>query len=215
MSKQYLPKKPTQWGFKAFSTCDADTGILLNLELYTGQHGGGGDGDGLPQDVVLRLTEGLENQANIFFTDDFYTSRALATAVSQIGMHLVGTLQTNRRGFPPDIKADTKQFEKQAERGAMRYVRDGGILFQQWKDRRVVTMLSTVHRGNESVQVTRNTKVRATCPATDSPPQNCPGLQQEDGGGGGGSGQLRSVSCGVSHSSPDQEVLDQHFSRHD
>ena len=47
--------------------------------MYTGQYDK--DGDGLTQDVVLCLTEGLTHQAHNFFTDNFYTSRALATSL--------------------------------------------------------------------------------------------------------------------------------------
>ena len=39
-----------------------------------------------------------------------------------------------------------------------RYIRDSGKLFLQWKDKRVITMLSTFHRGSDSVNVQRNTK---------------------------------------------------------
>ena len=57
------------------------------------------------------------------------------------------------------LKTDLKNFEKHAERGETRYVREGNILVQQWKDRRVVSMLSTVHRGDSHVMVTNHTKV--------------------------------------------------------
>ena len=39
-----------------------------------------------------------------------------------------------------------------------RYIRHSGKLYLQWKDKRVVTMLSTFHRGSDSVNVQRNTK---------------------------------------------------------
>ena len=41
----------------------------------------------------------------------------------------------------------------------MRNVREEDILFVQWKDRRTVTLLSTVHNGNDSVNIDRNTRV--------------------------------------------------------
>ena len=33
---QYMPKKPTKWGLKAFVLSDADTGYMYNWHLYTG-----------------------------------------------------------------------------------------------------------------------------------------------------------------------------------
>ena len=157
--KQNLPKKPVKWGFKVFSVCDAETGMLCNFDLYTGQTDDANEGEGLTHGVVLRVTEHLANAGRVLYTDNFYTSPALAQSLLERGFHLVGTIRTNRRGFPVQLKADTKDFEKHAPRGAMRYVRDGNMLFQQWKDRRVVSMLSTVHKGNSHVYVTRHSKV--------------------------------------------------------
>ena len=34
---QYMPKKPTKWGIKAFVLSDAETGYTYNLHLYTGK----------------------------------------------------------------------------------------------------------------------------------------------------------------------------------
>ena len=157
--KQYLPKKPVKWGLKVFSVCDAETGMLCNFDLYTGQTDDANEGEGLTHGVVLRVTEHLANAGRVVYTDNFYTSPALAQSLLERGFHLVGTIRTNRRGFPVQLKADTKDFEKHAPRGAMRYVRDGNMLLQQWKDRRVVSMLSTIHKGNSHVYVTRHSKV--------------------------------------------------------
>ena len=33
---QYMPKKPTKWGMKAFVLSDAHTGYMYNWHLYTG-----------------------------------------------------------------------------------------------------------------------------------------------------------------------------------
>jgi len=33
---QYMPKKPTKWGLKAFVLADAHTGYVYNWHLYTG-----------------------------------------------------------------------------------------------------------------------------------------------------------------------------------
>ena len=74
------------------------------------------------------------------------------------GLQIVGTLKLNRTGIPENLK-HVKMFDKHAARGTMWYEQEGDTLFVQSKDRRTVTMLSTVHSGNDSVQVTRNTKV--------------------------------------------------------
>ena len=35
---QYLPKKPTKWGMKAFVLADSQNGYTYNWRLYTGTH---------------------------------------------------------------------------------------------------------------------------------------------------------------------------------
>ena len=35
---QYMPKKPTKWGMKAFVLSDAQTGYMYNWHLYTGMY---------------------------------------------------------------------------------------------------------------------------------------------------------------------------------
>ena len=34
---QYMPKKPTKWGMKAFVLADSNTGYVYNWKLYTGK----------------------------------------------------------------------------------------------------------------------------------------------------------------------------------
>ena len=135
--------------------------MLCNFELYTGQQqADASEGEGLTHTVVLRLMEHLANSGRIIYTDNFYTSPALTESLRERGFHLVGTVRSNRRGFPQELKADTKKIEKHAARGAMRNVRDGNVLVQQWKDHCTVSMLSTIHKGHSHVMVTRDTKVQ-------------------------------------------------------
>ena len=35
---QYMPKKPTKWGVKAWVLAESSTGYVWNLRLYTGKH---------------------------------------------------------------------------------------------------------------------------------------------------------------------------------
>ena len=143
--KQYMPKKPTKWGAKVFALCDVKTAYLWNFNIYTGQ----GEDEEFAEyshttSAVLSLTDGFEKQGHVVFTDSFYTSPQLAQALEERGIDLVGTGRTNRTGLPRELK-DVKNFERHAERGEMRYLCEGPILFQQWYDKRTVSMLSTYH----------------------------------------------------------------------
>lgn len=111
--EQYIPSKPVKWGFKVYAACGATTGILCNTEEYTGQEQA--DGEGLTHAVVNWLSEDLDNQGCVIYTDNYYTLPTLATTLLNHGIHLVGTPCTNRPDFPATVKHDMKTFENQAE----------------------------------------------------------------------------------------------------
>ena len=67
-------------------------------------------------------------------------------------------MRSNRRGFPDRLKS-TKQFEKKGLSGDMRYERERDIMYVQWLDKRVVTVLSTMHSATEYTEKTRKRRV--------------------------------------------------------
>ena len=152
----YLKSKPTKWGFKSYALCDSESSYIWNFELYTGQHIPPGP-NGLTYDLVIRLLEPLLDQGYTLFTDNYYTSQALATTLLQCNTHLVGTVRSNRTGFPAALK-NTKQFERYGERGDIRYVRDDNVVCTQWLDNKVVTLLSTKHRATDRHDAERMVK---------------------------------------------------------
>ena len=54
---------------------------------------------------------------------------------------------------------DGKAWEKGKERWDMRWERDGSLLALQWKDNKIVTMLSSIHIATQSVAVNRKVKI--------------------------------------------------------
>ena len=154
--RQYMPQKPIKWGIKLFAACDVLTSYLFDFNVYTGAVPGQVE-EGLTSAVVQSLMTDYHEQGYVVYTDNFYTSPALANALTARGVELVGTLRANRVGTPASLK-DTKHFERNAPRGDMRYVRSNGLLFIQWVDKRVVTMLSTYHKATDNLMIQRNTK---------------------------------------------------------
>ena len=94
--KQYMPKKPTKWGRKVFAVCDSTTSYYWDFDIYRGQAVPGQQDHGLTMAVVLRLMEHFHNQGYICFTDNYYTSPALALALMERGIHLIGTCKKDR-----------------------------------------------------------------------------------------------------------------------
>lgn len=52
--KQYLPNKPTKWGFKVWSLADSQNGYVCDIDIYTGKRAQPSQ-YGLGYDVVMRL----------------------------------------------------------------------------------------------------------------------------------------------------------------
>ena len=154
--KVYIKNKPVKWGFKSFTLCDSATAYNCHFELYTGQQLEHSE-YGLTHDLVMRLVDLYLDQHYQLFTDNYYTSHTLATSLLHRNTYLVGTVRSNRQGFPDRLK-QVAAFQRHGQRGDMRYERVGEIVYVQWLDKRSVTVLSTMHRATSSVVVTH--KVR-------------------------------------------------------
>lgn len=155
--KQYIKKKPTKWGFKSYTLCDSTTAYMCQFELYTGK-ANDDQGNGATHAVVMRLVEPFLDQGYQLFTDNYYTSQALAEALVARQTALVGTVQAKRVGFPDRLK-NVKAMQRYGSRGDMRFERNGHCLYVQWLDKRVVTVLSTIHSATAFVNKNRWVKV--------------------------------------------------------
>lgn len=112
---------------------------------------------GLAFDVVMRLCENYLDQGYIVFLDNSYTSTNLFIHLLERKTLACGTTRKDRRGFPVELN-DTN-WEKKAKRGDVRWLWEQGVLYLQWKDRRVVNMMSTAHTANKFVLLKRRKKV--------------------------------------------------------
>lgn len=75
------------------------------------------------------------------------------------GILACGTIIKNRRGFPDPLK-NVKTFEKNSDRGAMRWMRtEDDILTVQWRDNKTVSIMSNHHTAKGYNFVTRRCKV--------------------------------------------------------
>lgn len=102
----------------------------------------------------MKLVEGLENKGHHVYCDNFYSSPTLFTDLRQAGFGACGTVRLNRLGLPMRIKSKAKM-----SRGKVKVVVKRGILFLKWMDKRVVSMISTIHSTNTMVSIDRRTSL--------------------------------------------------------
>lgn len=88
------------------------------------------------------------------FVGNFYTSPALFEDLSNKNIGCCGTIRKNHIGFPQK----QNDLPKKAERGGLRWIRKGKVLFVKWMETREVTMCSTVHEALSGQSVKRKVK---------------------------------------------------------
>ncbi|CAI7992357.1 PiggyBac transposable element-derived protein 4, partial [Geodia barretti] len=109
---QYMPKKPTKWGLKAYVLADSTTGYMYNWILYTGKDDSLGDPLGMTAAVVLRLVEPISGLGHHIYMDNFYTSPALFLRLRSLGFGACRTLRLTRRGVPAEAKMRLEKGER-------------------------------------------------------------------------------------------------------
>ena len=146
--KQYMPAKPTKWGIKMWALAEASTGYMTHCRIYSGKSHL--PAQGLGSQVVKTCIEksNLAGQGYHVYMDNFFTSPALLEDLYQnCQTGACGTVRLNRKGLPKDIMK--KKPEGVEHRGDMTFKHKGSLSAVVWKDKRNVSVISTIH--NQSV----------------------------------------------------------------
>jgi hypothetical protein len=145
----YMKNKPNKYGFRIETVCDARTGCIYAMEVYSAL------GDNSVNAVVTRLTSNLENKNHRLYMDRRYCSPTLFKLLLSRGIFCVGTVMKNQKFLPIEFK------NNKLKRGEKIVKTSNGILATQWRDKIDVFTISTVH-GNEMVETDDGRRHRGT-----------------------------------------------------
>ena len=133
--KQYIPNKPTKWGYKVWCLCSKN--YLLALKVYEGASAV--NGSVTAAEAALELVQPYQNHNRILYMDRLFTSPDLLATLLQNGTRGCGTVRNDRVGLPDDFKKK----EKEMKTGQRECWQKGNMGALVWKDRRLVYMLTT------------------------------------------------------------------------
>ena len=133
--KVYMKNKPQKYGVRIECVADASSGVVVHMEIYSGQAGGL---DNTVKDLVIRLLEDLGDKHHSVYMDRRYSSPELFQALLDRVFYPVGTVMKSRKHLP-------KAFDAAGRLAAGEKVtrRKGQLLALRWKEKRDVYILST------------------------------------------------------------------------
>lgn len=168
---QYLPKKPCNFGVKVWLLAEAKTGYVVSFQIYTGATSSEENvSKDLAYQVVMDLMEPYQGKGHRLFIDNFYTSPALVYDLLQKGTFSAGTVRTNRKQFPSELKVDKKAKQNVLDVGHYHFATYEDLTLVLWHDRRDVYLLSSMHSMSVETVLKRpkggKEKVPIPCPTS-------------------------------------------------
>ena len=153
--KQYVPQKPVKRGIKVWALAVAINGFISMFQVYTGKHGNTVQ-KGLGANVISTLTKPYIKTFRHVYFDNFFTSVDLLLDLYQSGLYGCGTVRTNRKSFPQQLKPIVKKGMK--ERGESKTYQHKNLTISAWQDNKTVTVEATNCDPTVQEQVSRKQK---------------------------------------------------------
>lgn len=138
--KQYMPLKPVRRGIKVSAQADGSNGYVSAFQVYTRKVGNSTE-HGLGAKVVKSLAADLSGSYRHVYFDNYFSSVDLLLNLQCSGLYGCGTLRSNRKGFPPQLKQPAKKGFK--KRGESKTCQMKSLTVSVWQDNKAVTVIST------------------------------------------------------------------------
>lgn len=147
---QYMASKPAKYGIKVWWVCDATSFYPLKGQIYTGKLPNQQREVNQGERVVLDLVRDYVGCGRTVYTDNFFTSITLAEQLMTQKTALVGTIRQNKRCIPMQMRFEKSNPRKIKEFETLFAYNNNDFALCSYapKDKKVVTLLSTVHYAN-------------------------------------------------------------------
>ncbi|KAK6168810.1 hypothetical protein SNE40_019986 [Patella caerulea] len=164
--KQYIKNKPIKWGIKLFTLAESSSGYVLNIIPYAGKR----EDTQLSKtaQIVVDVCQPFLNKGHYLFMDNYYTSIELIEYLSQVKTLSCGTVNSNRKRLPSDMKNSATKKLKKGE--SLKRI-SNNVLAVSWKDTRVVNLLTNIPGNLDDVDIQRRDKKQGGKEVTISKPR--------------------------------------------
>lgn len=137
--RQFIRTKASRFGIKIFVMADCKTGFVLDVIIYTGKQTEIEKNNyiGISGNVVVTMLGPYLELGHTLYIDNWYSSPTLFKYLYDHRTNACGTVRRNRIGMP--------KFTKKLKKGETDTFHTDEIMALAWKDKKDVTMLSTIH----------------------------------------------------------------------
>lgn len=135
---QFNKSKRARFGIKFYKLCEAKTGYCSAFEIYTGKKNLA-PGKLASEEIVVELMDPYLDKGYICYVDNWYSSPSLFVRLLQRNTYAVGTVRSNRKNMPTEMKHSTLEVGESERRSGH------GMLALKWMDRKQVYVITTRH----------------------------------------------------------------------
>lgn len=150
--RQYIKNKRHKYGIK-FYCLNEPQGLTMNMKIYAGKNDHT-SGKGHASKVVMHMMNPYLGKGHSLYMDNFYNGFPLATKLLSLQTYVTGTLRTDRKYLPNEVKsAKLKKGET-----IHRYAEE--VLVAKWRDKRNVLYMSTEFENTMGISKNKRGELR-------------------------------------------------------